>query len=369
MREFALSPDGTALAFVAVDRRGTSHLWLRQFEESGPEFIPNADGLSYPFWSPDGTSLGFFQDGKLRRLDLATRTTQTLADAPNGRGAAWTEDGRILFTPEGLDVLYTVPAEGGPATPLTRLRSDESFRDEATHRFPQIIPGTDSFIYVSQDPEATYSTARSYLTTLSAPDDRKPIVRGLTEVYAPPGYLVFVREATLIAQPFDEGRMELTGAATALATHISNSYPNTGRASFSVSNNGVLAYRSVVPPEAELVWFDRSGQRLEVLGDVGTYVTPSLSPSGRRLAYLRRSTDMTEIWVEDLERNATSRVAQAGEGTRINTPRWVSDDTLVYLMADGVYRKRVDRNDPPNLVWSASASSADDKPTVLLGGD
>jgi Tol biopolymer transport system component len=161
----------------------------------------------------------------------------------------------------------------------------------------------------------------------------------------------------------------LTGLATALATHISRSYPNTGRASFSVSNNGVLAYRSVVPPEAELVWFDRSGQRLEVLGDVGTYVTPSLSPSGRRLAYLRRSTDLTEVWVEDLERSATSRIATASEGTRINTPRWVSDDTLVYMMADGLYRKRVDRNDPPILIWSASESSADDKPAVLLGGD
>jgi serine/threonine protein kinase len=369
MREFALSPDGTALAFVAIDRRGTSHLWLRRFEESAPELIPNADGLSYPFWSPDGTSLGFFQEGKLRRLDLATRTTQTLADAPNGRGAAWTEDDRILFTPEGLDVLYTVPADGGPATPLTRLRSDESFPEEATHRFPQIIPGTESLIYVTQDPEATYRTARSYLTTLSAPDQRKPIVTGLTEVYAPPGYLVFVRETTLIAQPFDRDRMELTGAATALATHISNSYPNTGRASFSVSNNGVLAYRSVVPPEAELVWFDRAGQRLEVLGEVGTYLTPSLSPDGRRLAYVRRTTDMTEVWVEDLERNATSRVAQAGEGTRINTPRWVSDDTLVYMMADGVYQKRVDRNDPPTVVWSASESDADEKPAVLMGGD
>jgi serine/threonine-protein kinase len=266
-------------------------------------------------------------------------------------------------------VLYTVPAEGGAATPLTRLRSDESFPTEATHRFPQIIPGTESFIYVTQDPEATYNTARSYLTTLSAPDDRKQIVRGLTEVYAPPGYLVFVREQTLIAQPFDEGRMELTGAATALATHISNSYPNTGRASFSVSNNGVLAYRSVEPPEAELVWFDRTGQRLENLGEVGTYLTPSLSPSGRRLAFVRRSSDTTEIWVEDLERNATSRVAQAGEGTRVNTPRWVSDDTVVYLMADGVYQKRVDRNDPPTALWSASESSADDKPAVLLGGD
>jgi serine/threonine protein kinase len=93
MREFALSPDGSALAFVAIDRRGTSQLWLRRFEASGPEQIPNTEGLSYPFWSPDGTNLGFFQGGKLRRLDLATRTTQTLADAPNGRGAAWTEDG------------------------------------------------------------------------------------------------------------------------------------------------------------------------------------------------------------------------------------------------------------------------------------
>jgi serine/threonine protein kinase len=369
MREFALSPDGLALAFVAVDRRGTSQLWLRRFAESKPQLIPNAEGLSYPFWSPDGTSLGFFQDGKLRRLDLATRTTQTLADAPNGRGAAWTEDGRILFTPEGLDVLYTVPADGGSATPLTRLRSDESFLNEATHRFPQIIPGTESFIYVTQDPEATYGTARSYLTTLSAPDDRKPIVRGLTEVCAPPGYLLFVRESTLIAQPFDKGRMELTGTATALATHISSSYPNTGRASFTVSNNGVLAYRSVVPPEAELVWFDRTGQRIETTGDVAIYLTPSLSPSGRRLAYIRRSSDMTEVWVEDLARNATSRVTQAGEGTRINTPRWVSDDTLVYLMADGVYEKRVDRNDPPTAIWSASESSADDKPSVLMGGD
>ena len=369
MSEFVLSPDGTALAFVAIEKRGVNQLWLRRFDAAEPERIPNADGLSYPFWSPDGASLGFFQDGKLRRLDLATRTTQTLADAPNGRGAAWSEDGRILFTPEGLDVLYSVPAAGGPATPLTRLHIDDSFPEEATHRFPHFIAGTESFTYVTQDPEATFHTARSYLSSLVAPDVREPIVTGLTEVYAPPGYLLFVREQTLIAQPFDEDRMQLSGAATALATHISNAYPNTGSASFSVSNNGVLAYRSFDSPETEIVWYDRSGQRLETLTDSETYFVPSLSPDGRRLAYLRTSSDTRELWVEDLDRNATSRLATAEEGVRINSPRWVSDDALVYVLADGVYRKQVDRNDPPAVIWSASQSKADDKPMVLMGGE
>jgi Tol biopolymer transport system component len=369
MREFALSPDGTALAFVAIEKRGINQLWLRRFDEAEPQRIPNADGLSFPFWSPDGMSLGFFQDGKLRRLDLATRTTQTLADAPNGRGAAWSEDGRILFTPEGLDVLYSVPAEGGPVTPATRLRVDDSFPGEATHRFPHFIPGTESFIYVTQDPEATFHTARSYLTSLGAPDVREPIVMGLTEVYAPPGYLLFVREQTLIAQPFDEDRMQLAGAATALATQISNSYPNTGSASFSVSDNGVLAYRSFVSPEAELVWYDRAGQRLETLTDSDAYFVPSLSPNGRRLTYLRRSADTRELWVEDLDRNATSRLATAEEGVRINAPRWVSDDTVVYVLADGVYQKRVDRNDSPAVIWSASQSNVEDKPAVLMNGE
>jgi serine/threonine protein kinase len=368
MSEFVLSPDGTALAFVAIEKRGINQLWLRRFDEAEPERIPNADGLSYPFWSPDGASLGFFQDGKLRRLDLATRTTQTLADAPNGRGAAWGEDGRILFTPEGLDVLHSVPAEGGPVTPVTRLHVDDSFPEEATHRFPHFIPGTESFTYVAQDPEATFHTARSYLTSLGTPDVREPIVAGLTEVYAPPGYLLFVREQTLIAQPFDEDRMEPAGAATALATHISNSYPNTGSASFSVSNNGVLAYRSFISPETELVWYDRTGQRLETLTDSETYLAPSMSPDGRRLAYLRRSTDTLELWIEDLDRNARSRLVTAEGGVRINSPHWVSDDTLVYVLADGVYQKRVDRNDPPAVIWSASLSNADDKPMVLMDG-
>jgi len=371
MREFRLSPDGRALAFVATEKLGTTGLYIRRFDVAEPELLANTTGASFPFWSPDGRALGFFQGGKLRRFDLGTRTTQTLADATNGRGADWSRDGTILFTPEGLEVLYTVPAEGGPATPLTRLRPDESFPEEATHRFPHFLPDGRNFIYVTQDPEAALATARSYLASLDAPDQRRPIVTDLSEVYAPPGYLLFVREGTLLAQPFDEKRLELSGTPKALAANISVAYPKTGGTSFSVSDNGVLAYRSIDVPPTELAWYDRAGNRLETLSDsAGSHIAPSLSPDGNRLAYLGSSGGETgELWVEDLLRNTKSRLTMAQEGVRINAPHWVNDHALIYILAGELFRRRVDRNDPPDLVWTTSGREADDIPQVVMNGD
>jgi Tol biopolymer transport system component len=371
MREFKLSPDGTALAFVATGKLGTAHLYLRRFDAAEPELLPNTADASLPFWSPDGRELGFFQGGKMRRLDLGTRTTQTVADATNGRGADWSEDGTILFTPEGLDVLYNVPAEGGPVTPVTRLRPDESFPGEATHRFPHFLPDGRNFIYVTQDPEATIGTARSYLASLDAPDDRRPIVTGLSEVYAPPGFLLFVREQTLLAQSFDEKRLELSGTPHALATNISNAYPNTGGTSFSVSDNGILAYRSIEVPRTELAWYDRAGNRLETLTESAeTRIAPSLSPDGDRLAYLCCvGSETGELWVEDLLRGTKSRLTTAQEGIRISSPRWVSDDALVYILAGELFRQRVDRNDPPDPVWTKFDREAGDLPQVVMHGE
>lgn len=364
MREFTLSPDGSALAFIANEQLGKTALWLRYFDTAEAERMPGSDGASFPFWAPDSRSLGFFSKGKLRRIDLSTKTSQTLADAPNGRGADWSEDGTILFTPEGLDVLYAVPATGGTVTPVTQLHTDDEFPEEATHRFPHFVAGTETFTYVAQDPAATIGSASAFIASLQAPNVRKRIVMGLTEVYAPPGYLLFVREGTLIAQPFDAGRLELRGKAYPLATDILVYYPNTGRTSFSVSNTGILAYRSIASPQSHLAWYDRSGNRLESITEDGaTYIAPSLSPSGRRLAYVSGD-EVAQLWIRDLERNTNSRLVSTE--FRLSTPRWLSDDTLVYVHDGSVYRQRIDRTDARETLWAKPEEEAGDAPGVIM---
>ena len=165
-REFSVSPDGSALVFVAASRKGTHRLWLRKFDSTEPRPLPGTEDGMFPFWSPDSRSIGFFTRGKLSRIDLSSGAIQTVASAPNGRGGAWSSDGTILFTPEGHDVLYSIPASGGSPVAVTRLADFE-----ATHRFPHFLPGSRRFTFSAHDSNSIGT--RRYLGSL----DSKQLMR------------------------------------------------------------------------------------------------------------------------------------------------------------------------------------------------
>ncbi len=299
--EFATAPDGSAVAFVGSSREAARSLWVRRLDSPESIQLDGTEGAWFPFWSPDSRSLGFFSSGKLRTIDLASETIRTIADAPNGRGGAWSHDGTILFTPEGFDVLHAVPASGGASQPVTTFRDDE-----ATHRFPHFVEGSRRFVY-SAHGTASSRILRRYLGSLDS-DEVTRLEDGLSEIYVPPDHALYVRETTLLVQPFHLKTGSLTGTPFPLARNIEDTFPRTARSAFSVSDNGVLMYLERQQVDSRLDAYDRRGQRIETIVSGGDYGNMTLSGDRRQILFTRYSAQDSSIWRMDLSRKSETRL-------------------------------------------------------------
>jgi Tol biopolymer transport system component len=344
--EFSTAPDGSAVAFVGIGRDTRRSLWVRRLESTEQQQLPGTEGAWFPFWSPDSRVVGFFSRGKLRSIDVATGTTQTIADAPNARGGAWGPDGTILFTPEGEGVLYRVPASGGTPVPVTTLRDDE-----VTHRFPHFVGGTNRFTYSAHDADPA-KTLRRYLAALDS-DEVSKLDDGLSETYVPPGYALFVRESTLFAQPLDVGGGRLTGNPQPLAHDIDDTFPRTGRSAFSVSDNGVLMTLARRKTDSRVDAFDRLGRRLETVVPGGEYEDLSLSRDGRQLLFTRTSAEESTVWRMDLARASTTRLLVLPRPEV--TIAWSGDERgLIWGSRSEIRQVPIGGGDPTPLVDPAS---------------
>ncbi len=303
---FKLSPDGRYLAIVAFGG-GQNRLWVRPLDLIEAHELPGTDDARYPFWSPDSAFVAFFAQGKLKRIALAGGPPQTLCDAPNGRGGAWNSDGVILFAPSLSGGLYSVPAQGGLPAPVTKVEISNALN---SHRFPEFLPDGIRFTYVAQSdkPEANGIYAGSLEGT--------PSVRLLpdlsTAAYADTpgrtGHLMFLRENTLMAQPFDPGALRAAGGIFPLAEPVGVA-GDTGSAAFSVSRNGMLAFRSGGSVgNRELVWMDRKGVRLEVLTKKAAAISSAaLSPDEKTIAFTLGQPGAANIWLQNLTSGAMSQ--------------------------------------------------------------
>ena len=300
---FRLSPDGRSLAIAATEG-GRSRLWVRPIDSLDARALPGADDATYPFWSPDSAFIGFFAQGKLKKIAVAGGPAQTLCVAADGRGGTWNANGVIVFSALG-DALSRVPAVGGIPTPVTKAANSQ--------RFPEFLPDGKHFLFSISlgKPEAN----GIYVGSL----DGTPPVRLLPDesnaVYGPPdapgkvGHLLFRRENTLMAQPFDPGRLEMTGELLPLAEQVGVSR-NVAFGAFSASENGVLAYGSGNQGlrNRELVWMDRTGKRLGLIGQSGDMSTAMLSPDEKKISFgLIKQTGGTDIWLYDVVRGVSSR--------------------------------------------------------------
>ena len=281
---FHLSPDGRTLAISATEG-GRRRLWVRPLDSLDARALPGTDDAAYPFWSPDSAFIGFFAQGKLKKIAMAGGPPQTLCEAPNGRGGTWNASGVIVFSGLGSG-LSRVPAAGGVPSPVTKPSTSEEL-----HRYPEFLPGGNRFLFLINPgkPEVSGIYAGSL--------DGTPPVRILSDesnaVYVPPdasgksGHLLFRREGTLMAQPFDPGRLGTTGDMFPLAEQVGIS-ATTNNGAFSASENGVLAYGSGKPEPGlagELAWMDRTGKRLGVVGQPGAVSTAALSPDEKRISF------------------------------------------------------------------------------------
>ena len=354
-RDLAVSPNGHTVAVVGRDSERKNLLWI--YEPGAPQAkaIPNTEGANFPFWSPDGKSLGFFADGRLKRLDLSGGPVQTLCEAPTGRGGAWNKDGVIVFTPSGQlgFGLYRIAASGGSPTQITFPDREHA---EDSHRWPVFLPDGNHFLYLAMDLSGRKVLSSIFVGALNSNEKHFITQARANAAYAPPGYLLFYRDQTLFAQRFDAKKLELSGEPTPVLTEIEY-LPRIQRAVFASSESAVLvAQRSSGETGAsQLLWFDRKGQQVGVATKPGIYGNISLSPNGKFVAAdaMDSATTNTDLWTYDLERENAKRLTF--DPAIDSTPLWSPDSTRLVFTSDraqkfNLYVKNADGSQEEQLI-------------------
>jgi serine/threonine protein kinase/Tol biopolymer transport system component len=293
----ALSPDGQHVVFVASSE-GRPMLWVRSLVTGASRPIRGTDGAFLPFWSPDSRSLGFFAGERLLRVDLDGGPPRALVGAPVGTGGTWNRDGVILYVVVADAPIRRVSAEGGTASVLPGTQDGPGLGQ----RFPHFLPDGRHFLYFVAE------TRGVYLGQLDALERRRLLDADAAAVFAAPGQVLFVREGTLFAQPFDPDRLELSGQPRPVAERVT--IDARGAAAVSVSNVGSVVFRTgALNRQRQLMWVDRSGKELGRVGDPdpNNPANPALSPDATRLALSRTIDGNTDIWLVDLNRPVLSR--------------------------------------------------------------
>jgi len=325
--QLAVSPDGRHIVFVA---RATTafQIWLRPVATLEATPIQGTDGGTFPFWSPDSRSIGFFSDGKLKRVQIAGGPPIVLADAPAGTGGSWSRENVILFAPGPSQTgLLRVSSAGGVPTIATTL---DKTAGEDVHRWPHFLPDGRHFFYTAVTgpccPASTPSVIR--IGSLDRPGPDQILFEAESAVSYGSGHLIFAQEQTLMARPFDLDSLQLLGDAFPLAEHVTTEQNRYVGAS--LSENGTLVYgQSGADVTRQLTWFDRTGRRLGTLSNAALYTGLALSPDERRAAVtLETGTpNSVDIWLIDIVRNIRSRLT-AHPGREMS-PVWSPDGARI----------------------------------------
>jgi len=344
---FAISPDGRLLVFSASNE-GKSQLWVRPLDSLAARPLPGTDGANLPFWSPDSTSIGFFADGRLKRIDILGGVPQVVAKAPSGRGGAWNRGGTILFAP-GVGALFKVLATGGEAVAVTRLETAQT-----AHKFPQFLPDGRHFLYFVQGGPAQ----GIYAGSLDGGSSKWLADADAGAVVSPSGFLLFLRQTNLFAQAFDFKRQELSGNPLPVAEQAAHDVL-TSAAGFSASS-GIVAYRIGSAGAArQLMWLDRSGKSVGTIGapDTVGLTDVELSPDGKRVAVARTVNGDQDVWLIDTARGVPTRFTF--DAAIDAYPVWSSDGRRVVFESNrkGVF----------NLYWKLSDGAGADE--LLLESD
>jgi Tol biopolymer transport system component len=327
---FAISPDGRKLAFTAA-LNGEAMLWVRAMDSLQATPLAGTSNASYPFWSPDCRSIGFFTPNKLKCIEFTGGPARDLADVVVGLGAAWSPEGVIVFCPRPVGVLYQVAASGGTPKPLTSL--DEA-RAEVTHGFPQFLPDGRHFVYLAASSREGESSIR--VGSLDSTTSKVLFTSQVGAAYSPAmaghaGSLLFVSHGALMAQPFDLGRLALSGERTVVVPEVR--YRRWHHPGFSVSAKGLLVYQTGCAENQQFAWFDREGKLLKTVGPSNDYISFNLSPDQKHVAFYRDDDPATvypTIWVMDLSRDgAVFRFTDTGVGEAELTPIWSPDGSEI----------------------------------------
>jgi Tol biopolymer transport system component/Ser/Thr protein kinase RdoA (MazF antagonist) len=322
----ALTRDGRKLAFVANGADASKQLWVRDLSDMTSRAIPETRGASYPFWSPDGQYLGFFADGKLKKVDVRGGSPQVLADAPTGRGGSWSTGGTILFSPKTRSPILAIPAAGGAPTPATRF--DE--KNETTHRWPHFLPDGRHFLFISRSRSAQLGTevGRLLLASLDAPDATPLIEDSTNAAYVAPGFIIYGRAAGLYAWRFDAEGRKLDGQPAPIGVQKASYWEPKNFIPFAAADDGTIVYLPDAARQSTLEWYSRDGRPLGAVGPPGFLFSARVSPDAKKVVFYQQADAQAstgDLWIADLEYDRKFRFTQ--QSSPYSSPSWSHDGT------------------------------------------
>lgn len=352
-----ISPDGARLAFTARDDKGKVLLYVRALNSVTTQALAGTEDAMYPFWSADSRDIGFFAEGKVKRVNASGGPVHSLCDASNGRGGAWNKDGVILFTPTAQAQLLRVAATGGTPEPASQIDVAHS---QNSHRWPHFLPDQQHYLFWGRSSLGAAEQS-IFVGSLGSMEAKKVLAGVSTATYAS-GYLLFLRDQALLAQAFDTRRLELTGDAVPIAEHIAVNGA-TGVPEFSASETGTLTYQTGEATGAwDLLWFGRDGKALGALAQQERYYYPALSPDNSQVAVslFNGSQGTADLWALDLKRGTKSRLT-FGPGTAL-TATWSVDGKMLYYASNPkgpsqIYAKATDGSGPEQVALQDSEAS------------
>ncbi|MGE5325740.1 MAG: protein kinase domain-containing protein [Deltaproteobacteria bacterium] len=350
---FALSPDGRRLAFVAAASGERPRVWIRPLDSPTAQPLAGTDGATYPFWSPDSRYIGFFADGKLKKIDASGGAAQSLCDATEGRGGTWGPKGDIVFAPGIYTGIYQVAESGGTPVQLTSLSNSGD-----SDRFPSFLPDGEHVLFL-------YLTGSGKKDLLQVVSLNSKEVKTIAEIrsdafYDPSGYLVYQREGSLVAQKFDVNNFTLSGDAFPIVDQIAF-IVDRGNVLSSISNNGVMVYRGgKLGGDAQLTWFDREGNRLQTLGQPAQIFQPVISPDGKKVVeQIIDASGKGTLWTVDVARGVPSRFTFQGPSD--GWPVWSPDGKQIAYESN--------RGGNLEIFVKAASGVEEEKPLVTEEGE
>jgi eukaryotic-like serine/threonine-protein kinase len=358
----AISPDGTRIVFAAT-RDDHTQLYIRSLVSLEPQALAGTENGHHPFWKPDNSAIGFFADGKLKTVSISGGSPLTLCDigsprSNQGKGGTWNRSGDIVFATTRAEPLYHVSASAGTCEKVTTL---DSSRSEESHRWPSFLPDGRHFVYLVRG-----GGGAVYVGSLDSKERTLLFENHVSSVvYAPPGYLLFVRDENLMAQPFDAKSLKLSGEPLLVAGQVAIE-TRIDRALFSVSDNGKLLFytASRTNRTSQVVQFDRNHKQLGAFGLPTTYRGIRLSPDGQKVAYARdpfSPAAASRLWLLDLANGSQSSFSADTNTLSAQSPVWSADSKQVFFSARP-------SNNLPEKIYRTTFNSAD-KPELFLGSE
>jgi serine/threonine protein kinase/Tol biopolymer transport system component len=368
MSHLALSPDGRMLAFVTPDQAsGANMLGVQRIGSPGITVVPGTQGASYPFWSPDDTYVGFFADGKLKKVAPSGGAPQVLATATSGRGGSWSRRGVIVYSPQASGWLWKVNADGSNAVPLTDKIFDA--RQIVSHRWPVFLPDGEHFFYIAVSfTNNLDNSARGIYVGSLAGEAKRLISEDQSNPGYANGYLFYLDEKkSLRSTRFDLSKGTVSGESQVVTDQVGYQ-PSIFWGAFSVAENGTTVYNTNVGSTLSvLTWFDRAGKELGHVGDIAVLANPTLSPDGSRLAEDITDTKANNVnlWLSDLKRGTNSRFTFDSSEAVVGV--WSRDGNLVAFRSlalndTNIFLKQSQGLQPAKSIFSVktSAQATDD---------